>query len=623
MFLFRPAFVSSLWLLPASLWAQSRQSPVVSGVPGKKIEYFDKKGARLSSVVGADYYTETTYQDSVAATVRSYYPSGKTQSIDSYTNLRRDVRHGTRTVWYESGQVRRQEPYVAGSRHGQLTSYYADGTLRRREQYDHGVRKSGECFGPTGQPVAYVADEPPGYPGGQKKLVLDLQRGVRYPAPALRAGVSGRVRVLFAIEADGSLGQVQIVESPSPLLNEAVVQAVKALSGFTAAQQDGEAVRGTFSCPVTFQLVPSASPVVPLAPLGPVQPLAPVGGHQLVEKLASFRDSTYRLDKKVGIVYQHYFTYDRQGRPQTHRLDYLSNGRPASSTVYRYEYRPDGKLAAKISNSGRVKYEFQYDQSGRLTTTRFLAFEQQQWVAYEETTLREKAVGPAGSRVLTLTMQKRQANILQPYCEIDYRVSAENSITSSTTFSHNYKKAEQPMPVLFIQDDKANPFQDLLVERWYQVEFERSGPHNLLYQMRGGRPFNLRTYQYDQGGRPTQCAIRGKIGDTPYRVQRFTYAKIAVPAPSLAGPAADSVNTVAVFPNPAVSTTLIRAARIGKGEATLRLFSAETGKLHRQLTYPVATTFEATVSVVGLEKGLYVVEITGNGTVVKGKLAVE
>lgn len=48
-------------------------------------------------------------------------------------------------------------------------------------------------------------DEPPYFPGGEKALVLYMQRNIKYPTAAVKAKVSGSVFVQFMIDSTGTI----------------------------------------------------------------------------------------------------------------------------------------------------------------------------------------------------------------------------------------------------------------------------------------------------------------------------------------------------------------------------------------------------------------------------------
>jgi hypothetical protein len=105
----------------------------------------------------------------------------------------------------------------------------------------------------------------------------------------------------------------------------------------------------------------------------------------------------------------------------------------------------------------------------------------------------------------------------------------------------------------------------------------------------------------------------------PFQTQTFAYADVVVPTPH----PTEAASGVAIYPNPAATSTVIKAVGVGPGPATLRLRWAATGEVRRQSEHRVATTFQETVSVAGLEKGTYIIEILQGAAVVTGRLLVE
>ena len=87
---------------------------------------------------------------------------------------------------------------------------------------------------------------------------------VNYPADALEAEVSGTVYVMFIIEKDGSLNNVQVMRSirvDDDLLSDAValleaeaLKAVSSLPDFRPGTEGGDPVRVEYVVPVKFVL---------------------------------------------------------------------------------------------------------------------------------------------------------------------------------------------------------------------------------------------------------------------------------------------------------------------------------------------------------------------------------
>ena len=94
-------------------------------------------------------------------------------------------------------------------------------------------------------------DVPPELVGGLEGLM----GRIRYPEEARRAGIEGGVCVQFVVNEDGAVGDVEVVRSAHPLLDEEAVRAVRA-SAFRPGYQNGEPVRVLFSLPVTCTACP-------------------------------------------------------------------------------------------------------------------------------------------------------------------------------------------------------------------------------------------------------------------------------------------------------------------------------------------------------------------------------
>ena len=457
------------------------------------------------------------------------------------------------------------------------------------------------------------------YPGGTTQLLKTIQQAVRYPMEALRAKAEGRVLVSFQVDEVGKVGLARVVSSPSPLLNEEVLRAVQALGTFAPAQKNGQPVSSTYTCPVVFRITQPV--VVAVAKPTAAQPVAlPAAGNLVVDKLVSLRDSAYWTVKGVSTthVYQHYFTYDRLGRPATHTELYRTNGKLTSSQVLTFEYDKAGRLAAKVG--GQRRYTFHYSPTGELRGIKGSFRTPKGWITAEETTLTEKSTLPDGTRLMGLEVTYTRLGKLVPSMGIDYLLAADHTVRQTTMYRRNGQLEAPPRTIHYTYDTHPNPQGNLLLERWYQLQNGLGGPHNPVQAQTEGRSTSTSTYDYNAAGLPTQAVDR-YLNGKPRQIVTFTYAPIVVPAP--AGMAAEAVASVTIAPNPASATTVIRAASIGPGEATLRLRDAATGQLRRQTVHAVAGTFEATISVAGLERGVYLVEVANGPAVANGRLVVE
>ncbi|MFD1470378.1 energy transducer TonB [Hymenobacter caeli] len=265
----RPLLPLLLVLLGGAAWAQGT-APVA--YPNKTVTYFDADDRPLPGPAGADHWAEVARYDSVRAVVRRYYAAGALQEYTPYLDLPRGVVHGTRTTWYENGQLRTKEEYVGGQRQGELLAYYPDGTLKRRDTFAAGQNLPGACYDPEGRPVPYFPfEQPPLYPGGALLLYHDVTRRVRPSSAEMRqfagygfAGLPadgaaadrwpvGEIDVAFTVTERGEVADPYVARSTAPWLDEKVLAAVRGITKrFRPGVRDGQLVRTSCRVPVVF-----------------------------------------------------------------------------------------------------------------------------------------------------------------------------------------------------------------------------------------------------------------------------------------------------------------------------------------------------------------------------------
>lgn len=83
--------------------------------------------------------------------------------------------------------------------------------------------------------------------------VQTLQRKTRYPPPARKLGLEGRVFVQFIVGEEGSVTNPQIVRGTHEVLNRAALRAVKRLD-CTPGKQRSRPVKVKMTMPVAFML---------------------------------------------------------------------------------------------------------------------------------------------------------------------------------------------------------------------------------------------------------------------------------------------------------------------------------------------------------------------------------
>jgi protein TonB len=226
-------------------------------IPLPKKEFLDSTFTVIPSAVGAQYYRETSYTDSIAGTVKNYYLSGKPQSSGTFDHIRKSIANGTLETWYESGQLQYQATFVHDAP-VEAFGYYPTGQLKRHELYVGKKRKIALCFAADGKKVRFFEfRQLPVYPegnGGEQAVVVAVMQNTIYPQEALRYNVTGRVLLSFVVTPVGTVTDIKVTQSAHPLLDAAAVQAVQNLKRFTPGQEDGKPVRVSYTVPVNFRI---------------------------------------------------------------------------------------------------------------------------------------------------------------------------------------------------------------------------------------------------------------------------------------------------------------------------------------------------------------------------------
>lgn len=92
------------------------------------------------------------------------------------------------------------------------------------------------------------------FPGGLQGLMKWLGKTIKYPPKAQKNKVEGKVVVHFIIEKDGSISEVEIIESVDPDLDKEALRIVKKMPKWKPGKLNGNPVRTYFTLPVNFRL---------------------------------------------------------------------------------------------------------------------------------------------------------------------------------------------------------------------------------------------------------------------------------------------------------------------------------------------------------------------------------
>jgi periplasmic protein TonB len=102
--------------------------------------------------------------------------------------------------------------------------------------------------------VFTVVEQNAEFQGGQSAMGKFLQKNLRYPPPAQRANVSGRVFLSFVVDRNGEISDVNVIKGLGFGCDEEAVRVVKAMPRWNPGKQSGRAVKSKFNLPISFVL---------------------------------------------------------------------------------------------------------------------------------------------------------------------------------------------------------------------------------------------------------------------------------------------------------------------------------------------------------------------------------
>lgn len=102
--------------------------------------------------------------------------------------------------------------------------------------------------------LATVIDVYPRYPGGDEARLYYLRKNVRYPEAAIKAGIQGVVMVVFIIEMNGTLTNVEVSKGIGGGCDEEALRVVKGMPRWEPAKRAGRPVRLMIRMPIVFRI---------------------------------------------------------------------------------------------------------------------------------------------------------------------------------------------------------------------------------------------------------------------------------------------------------------------------------------------------------------------------------
>ena len=94
----------------------------------------------------------------------------------------------------------------------------------------------------------------PKFPGGGPALDHFVKDNMQYPESARANGEQGKVYVMFTVEKDGSLTDIQVKKGVSEALNNEAKRIVGLMPNWDPGKNRGKVVRTRYTLPIVFTL---------------------------------------------------------------------------------------------------------------------------------------------------------------------------------------------------------------------------------------------------------------------------------------------------------------------------------------------------------------------------------
>jgi len=150
----------------------------------------------------------------------------------------------------EKGKFNRYE------KEGTWVGYFDDGKMYFQEEWMAGKLISGLSHDKSDNTYAYTQAQYhtiPTFEGGIGEITKFLNKTIRYPREAQKAGVEGKISVKFIVDIDGSVKDAQVINSNS-YLNEEALRIINMMPAWKPALLRGQKVAGASVLPITFKL---------------------------------------------------------------------------------------------------------------------------------------------------------------------------------------------------------------------------------------------------------------------------------------------------------------------------------------------------------------------------------
>jgi TonB family protein len=204
-----------------------------SSVPAQDTTYFGSNNKIQKSPAKASYFRVKNVASDSLIKVEDFYLCGASKMIGQYSLIGgKEIKNGQFKNFDDKGQAAIIDTYVNGKLvESYVSEYFTDGN-----------------------PIYYVVDSMPVFPGGDMALRKFIAENIEYPRYAQINSIQGRVFVRFVITPTGAVDNVSIMRGVDASLDGAAMDIIKQLPNFIPGKLRGEFVNVYMVVPINFML---------------------------------------------------------------------------------------------------------------------------------------------------------------------------------------------------------------------------------------------------------------------------------------------------------------------------------------------------------------------------------
>jgi TonB family protein len=187
--------------------------------------------------------------------IKDYYKGIYLEMTGSLSHLNPDIENGLFIFYDEKGNILQEIEYSNGE---PMNCYSWKGKKRVLDvDYSFSLKyyQKDEVESTDENPKYFIIEDMPVFQNGPpENFKLYIQKNLKYPRLALKYKNSGTVKLTFVVSEDGSLTNVEVIESINKTLDKEAVRVVRNSPKWRPGQSQGKKYRVRFKTQADFKL---------------------------------------------------------------------------------------------------------------------------------------------------------------------------------------------------------------------------------------------------------------------------------------------------------------------------------------------------------------------------------